>query len=733
MAAIELDPNEGSATDAVVKVQAKTACDHDTVSSPRQPKFANEKAKNALLSNDGTNGDLLTEIPNILSKQEAESLVYSFDKGLFGKEWTLEGYDRQNRVQRYQRGSSAIESPNCESNDEESNEDVNEQSFGWLFDRIVTASSSLKTTNTPILQHRPYEVIITEHTPSSCRSVVDTWEQFQLCPCRQNSKPCTCYIANVTLVNNTIQHIEKPAVRDLECWDVKAPEEIHCGDMVMEENGVVIKMGDGLWNWRGRIADVEEKINSEESSVVAPEDGSVGNDDVLVDEMKKLEVKTVKKGVWVRTKKLKALNKRSITISFRGIHPSPTNEVEGDEVVVDPELLAKQQALANRPLSELLTIIVTTSPIRSNPSTEMLEHTFDTFQFAGEEFAFDCKKVIVCDGCRVLEEVQGNNASTDPNAPPKIRIYANGKQNLRNGVATMDQLKNYTEFKAALNKLCDEADAADVKSPFRNTKVVELEERHGYGFALRHALRHCVETPYVCVIQHDRNFMRSTPIREVVNAIICDPQQQIKYVGVNMKSNLMYYDIFCGKYGKRAMDEFKTLILRPKELCLDADLYGQDGLSVEEMASAFKKNRSKSMQALRDGYRGSHQNLNHLEWLDSRKGKECQSDGCTQLSLTPTLFWYDNTHIVETAHYRDFIFNPKYKMVARGGFVEDKLSPVITRNVERMGLKNGHGKFGCYILDDHSGVYFTGHLDGGSYKTAHLHAEFHKNREKQAT
>ena len=59
--------------------------------------------------------------------------------------------------------------------------------------------------------------------------------------------------------------------------------------------------------------------------------------------------------------------------------------------------------------------------------------------------------------------------------------------------------------------------------------------------------------------------------------------------------------------------------------------------------------------------------------------------------------------------------DPKYKMVVRGGFVEDKLSPVIKKTVERLGLKQGHASFGCYLLDDHSGMFFTGHLDGGTY------------------
>jgi hypothetical protein len=110
---------------------------------------------------------------------------------------------------------------------------------------------------------------------------------------------------------------------------------------------------------------------------------------------------------------------------------------------------------------------------------------------------------------------------------------------------------------------------------------------------------------------------------------------------------------------------------------------------------------------------GSQQNADHLEWIISNP----PPPGMCQLSLTPTFFWYDNVHICETAHYRDFVFHPSYKMVVRGGFVEDKLSPVIKKTVERLGLVQGHARFGCFLLDDHSGMFFTGHLDGGSYLT----------------
>lgn len=70
-------------------------------------------------------------------------------------------------------------------------------------------------------------------------------------------------------------------------------------------------------------------------------------------------------------------------------------------------------------------------------------------------------------------------------------------------------------------------------------------------------------------------------------------------------------------------------------------------------------------------------------------------------------------------------------MVAKGGFVEDKLSPVLTKTLERLGLKEGHARFGCYLLDDHSGRYFTGHMDGGSYMTKEQRQQVQKQNSRE--
>lgn len=283
--------------------------------------------------------------------------------------------------------------------------------------------------------------------------------------------------------------------------------------------------------------------------------------------------------------------------------------------------------------------------------------------------------------------------------------HANVKQAMRNGIVTEDQAENYRLYKERLKELCA---AAGADSIFCNTRVEELDSRHGYGFALRHALQ-LVDTPYVCVIQHDRTFMRPTPIRETLAAMWQHPH--IKYVGMSMRSNLMYRDIFRSKYGRNYFEQLEDLVLRLPELQVDPTLYGPDSASIRIMLESAGDKLRENLLALREAYAGSAQCVEQQAWVQQHPSN------CHQLTLTPTLFWYDNVHVCETAHYRDFCFEPSYKMVAKGGFVEDKLSPVLVRTVERLGLAQGHARFGCYLLDDHSGYFFTGHLDGGSYLT----------------
>eukprot|EP00978_Attheya_sp_CCMP212_P014331 scaffold36408_cov53-Attheya_sp.AAC.4 len=618
--------------------------------------------------------DGLCLFPSVISHNEAADLLNFIDGSDDESDqgWTIEGYERRRRVQRYDRSEYNTSSETGSLGKKYIMEDV----FGFLIDRIMTQIGKIDDDGTrssasdPVSRQRPNELIIEEFYPTglSDNGLVTTFETVDnVCGCKCDN--CSCFVAQIPILGNAIQHLNRPEVRDVECWNLLSPDD--SVDIPMDPNSLLLKSGSCLWDWRNRI-----RVPSIKGKEAGPEEGRV------------------------------------VILKFRCLSIPETN-------TVDTALqcnLEKLEISLMPPLEDLLTIIVTTSPIKSNPSTELLEQIFGTFHYAGDDFTFKCKKVIVCDGCRIKSEPENVTQSSTTKEKKKVvtKKHSNVKQALRSGIATSDQAENYALFKKSLTKLCHEAneiaDSNDLLSPFYNTRVVELESRHGYGFALRHALQNCVTTPYVCVIQHDRTFMRRTPIREVVQTMRND--QRIKYVGINMRSNLVYRDIFTGKYGKTANTELGELVLRPPELLLDSKEYGpEEGFTANRLEISSEKMK-KNVTALAQAYRGSSQYNGQLEWQNLNPENKA---GLQQLSLTPTLFWYDNTHVCETSHYRDFIFNPLYKMVARGGFVEEKLSPVMIRSCERLGLREGHAKFGCYLLDDHSGMFFTGHLDGGSY------------------
>jgi len=360
-------------------------------------------------------------------------------------------------------------------------------------------------------------------------------------------------------------------------------------------------------------------------------------------------------------------------------------------------LLPPPPPLSEVELPSFLTIIITTSPIRSHPSLDMLEETLSTFHFGGSDFQA-CKTIIVCDGVRRKHVGEDNKGS-------KARKHTGVKAAMRSGYVNDEQEVNYNNFKLNLRRRVENAEKAT--DAFGNTEILELDSRQGYGFALKAALQH-VDTKYVIVIQHDRTFMRRTPLKEVVAAMEAD--EAVKYVGIIMRSNLFYLDQ-SRKYPKSIHNEMVMNIKRPQELVLESADFGTEAVC-NEMCERFPRCEDKYLN-LRAMYT---ENPSYQYAFD---GKAEEKDvKFVQGSLIPTLFWYDNIHVVTTSHYRDFVFDPALKLVAKGGFVEDKISQEIVEQVKRNGFgEDGFQKFGCYLLDDHAGCAFTGHIDGGNYLT----------------
>jgi hypothetical protein len=739
----------------------------------------------------------IRHIPNFVNAVERVEILHVIQDHI-EQDFLWEGFDHRRRVKRY----PLPPAPSSTSSD--SNDDATAQSSPAPPPSIlVTWAQRLSETTGLVPTHVSVEeyaapkwshsgAFASHHTvtsfESSCpTSVLSSSSSSSSSSSAAPSSACSnqYFVAQVPLNKAAIQHLNRPKQRRMaNCWELES--NVHHTDVYMEPGSLLVKTDECLWEWRHRIMASSPDMDADASNdaPVTPtnassnmnigKDSGTTNTDIGNDKKKKgvpaVPPVLILKFYNFPSPELSSTSSNRETTFIDGtLNEENDEDDEKDQFgyVASSRIARRAQQEADAavqanipmpPLHELLTIIITTSPVRSNPSTELLQRTMQTFCHAGNpDFCYYCRKVIVCDGFRTKQESeqqdQQQESDTSTTKPPirATKFYSNDKQAMRNGIVTPDQAENFGLFKMALKRLCTEAEKSETPSIFSNTSIVELEERHGYGFALRHALRHCVSTRFVCVIQHDRTFMRPCPVQEVVHTMWRRPQ--IKYVGFSMRSNLMYRDIFNGKYGKTYGDQLNEMILRPPELLLDATVYGPDSGPIDKMSALLHNDKVRQkVETLAENYHsGSSQAMGHREWLlqqqqhhqqhhhhhqqqqqqqqesnnrnadgDNENG-ETTNIGFCQLSLTPTLFWYDNVHICDTAHYRDFIFHPSYKMVARGGFVEDKLSPVLKRTVERLGLQEGHARFGCYLLDDHSGTFFTGHLDGGSFLTEVFH------------
>lgn len=134
-----------------------------------------------------------------------------------------------------------------------------------------------------------------------------------------------------------------------------------------------------------------------------------------------------------------------------------------------------------------LTVLITTSPTPSNPDLHLIEYVLKSFtSIPGLSRA---RKVIVCDGCKIRTRFRGDKSES---------LW-------RAGQVTQEALENYQQYVKALK---DRVAGAHGDDAFSNSTVVALDERQGFGFAVKLGLS-SIATRFVMVVQHDRNFTQA--------------------------------------------------------------------------------------------------------------------------------------------------------------------------------------------------------------------------------
>ena len=326
---------------------------------------------------------------------------------------------------------------------------------------------------------------------------------------------------------------------------------------------------------------------------------------------------------------------------------------------------------STRALSDLTTVVLTTSPSPVHPSTEHVEKVFDSIATHAPCLA-GCRTIVVCDGVLVRD-----------------------KSKFRSGRVTPEVLGRYIEYKSRLRTLFAEDprfcpaidDGADThadgappsRTPRGQFEIVELDERHGFGFAVRVALFHHVQTPLVVVVQHDRTFTRRAEfIGDIAAEMLLQTEAKIGYVLLPITSTNAYAEQWKSKLGQNGIKGAEADITR-----MALQITASDG-----------SGNGRSGGNSGDGGGGSSTDVPQL---------------------LPCLRWYDSTHIAFSSFYRDVVFG-KHRgstLVKRGGFIEDKLGQAQAQDVMERGVAAAAAYWRMWLYQDGLGRAVS-HLNGSS-------------------
>lgn len=284
-------------------------------------------------------------------------------------------------------------------------------------------------------------------------------------------------------------------------------------------------------------------------------------------------------------------------------------------------------------LEDDITLIITTSPTLSAPSTELLAAVLNSFQ-AHCSAVLSCKVILVFDSY--------DKVATDSRlkkgyvTEETASVYDEYKKN------SCDLLLRQYGWQAEVAQLRETRGEAEYGSP-DSTKPVDftiketqdgkikfveaIGQRLGFGLAVRTALR-LVDTPYVWVHQHDWALTQDIPISEILRIMTdaqSNPSEPIRYI--------------CLPSGRRA------------------------SYATSDQVTAYPELHSLSLELTAD--------------------YSPQNDPSAKVPLTPMFFWHDKPHIAETAHYLQRVFPSRFS-ISRGDFIEDSVGQ-IARNQMKAG------------------------------------------------
>jgi hypothetical protein len=331
--------------------------------------------------------------------------------------------------------------------------------------------------------------------------------------------------------------------------------------------------------------------------------------------------------------------------------------------------------------ADLLTLIITTSPTPSAPSTELLSQILVSFREHCPELT-RCRVILVLD---TYDHVSSTARLKKGHVTAEgARQYAEYKKNAKrlildeyavNGTDHREQdlLEDYGEAEFGSTAYAQQTNTVPLtitKTEDGRIMFVEPLQRLGFGLAVRSALR-LVETPYVWVQQHDWMLVSAIPLRPLLTVMQRHSQP-----------------------AAAELDDMEAAKVPIKYVCFPS----------VRMAEYARSDHVMQFPALRT-----------LTYLHKQNFTARSEEGDPlKIPLTPLFFWHDKPHVAETAHYLAQVF-PSRAALPRGAFIEDTIG-----HRARTEMKDGQWrKWACWLYYPDEGKQLClRHLKGRTWRGA---------------
>ncbi|KAK4456574.1 hypothetical protein QBC42DRAFT_281003 [Cladorrhinum samala] len=344
----------------------------------------------------------------------------------------------------------------------------------------------------------------------------------------------------------------------------------------------------------------------------------------------------------------------------------------------EPPVLASMPTAAE----DLVTLIITTSPTPSAPSTELLEHITAAFRKHCPPLA-RCRVILVLDTYDHISDTarlkKGHVTAAGAATFAQYKLNAIGFI-LREyaPVGTLYERERFTvstelaEYgSVAYGHQDNNVPMSVTKTPDGRIIFIEPSQRLGFGLAVRSALR-LTTTPYVWIQQHDWSLISDIPL----NALLRIMQQEHKPASDS--------------------DIWDTQTIRPpvKYVCFPS-------IRMIRYATSDHVMQYPALRALTQL---------HKQSFSVQSERPCTET--VQVPLTPLFLWHDKPHLASTEHYLNAVF-PNRIVVPRGAFIEDTVG-----HRARTEMKDGDWKkWACWLYyPDEGNRLCVRHLKGRTWR-----------------